>query len=521
MPFFDFHIHPTLKSLFSDRPQKLSPWEKLDTRMIPDMLRWCTEFKYILQSQANLNQLWYNECRLICVALYAPEENLLNNDLIYGQADGKMKVYLNKAKLNKMIKGTIAPYDLLVKDDLQTLLNPQDFDITDKKIVPLFKSQDYDETKADTIYVVFSVEGCHSLASTMLSKISKDDVIRNLDDLTSKIPVLAINLVHMERSSLCNHAYGMQFLKHEQFKPVGMGLSSDGAKIAEHCYRKNIMIDVKHMSLMARLQLYNLRNSPSFAGINQPLICTHAGFTGISMKRIPEFVYKMNNYPSKGYGVMYLGKPWLSCRGTRPSFNTSSINLFDEDIEAILKSGGMIGLSLDKRILGFADPEGHQLANQDTYPLEVEFFSMKERQYFQDKEKFSIAFEKGNCIENLEVSEAGPVNPRLGDYHLRHFMAHIIHLIKVAEKAGININQCLKQVCIGSDFDGIINPVWICDTTDELVYFKERFEKCFVLFSKDCKVALPNGFNIREFTEDLFYRNGKDFVMRRLDNVNV
>jgi microsomal dipeptidase-like Zn-dependent dipeptidase len=517
MPFFDFHIHPSLKSLFSDFPEKLSPWEKLDTRMIPDLLRWCSDFRYILQSQANLNQLWYNECRLISVALYAPEENILNNDLIYGQADGKLKVYLNKAKLKKIIDGTITPYDLLVNDDLKTLLNPQNFGITNKKIVPLFKSNDYDESKADTIYVVFSVEGCHSLAKSLLSNISKDDVITNLDDLSTRIPLLAVNLTHMEQSRLCNHAFGMQFLKNELFKPTGQGLSPDGGHIVEHCYRKKIMIDVKHMSLMARLQLYNLRKSPGFLPINQPLICTHAGFTGISHTQIPDYVYSMRNYPSKGYGVMYLGKPWLAGRGTRPSFNPSSINLFDEEIVAIIESGGMIGLSLDKRILGFADPDGYQLANQTTYPLEAEFFSLKERQYFQSKKEYGSAFDKGECIENLEVSEPGPVNPRLGDYHLKHFMAHIIHMIKVVRKAGLDVNQSLKQICIGSDFDGMINPVWICDTTDELVYFKERFEKSFVGFAKDCDLKLPAGFDVDKFTDDVFYNNGKNFVLNRLD----
>ncbi|HTH57196.1 MAG TPA: membrane dipeptidase [Cyclobacteriaceae bacterium] len=517
MPFFDFHLHPTLKSLFSDPPQKLSPWDKLDTRMIPGILRLCTDFPYILQSQANLNQLWNNECHLVCIALYAPEKNLIGSDLILKQADGPMKAYLNKNKLTDIVRGKIKPYDLIVNDDLVTLMHPENFGVLNKKIVPLRRASDYDPNSKDSIYVVFSVEGCHTLSKTgSLASISTADVIANLDDLRSKFPVIAINLTHMEQSPLCNQAYGMQFINNDAFKPTGRGLSADGAAIVQHCYQNNVMVDVKHMSLMARQQLYSLRKSPAFQQINQPLICTHAGFAGISTKDIPDYIYYKRSFTSKGYVLLYMGKQWLECSVPRPSFNTSSINLYDEDIIEILKSDGMIGLSMDKRILGFADPDAADVGGQHAYPLEVEYISQKEQNLFLSKPDTGRAFENESCIENSEVKEAGAVNPRLGEYHLKHFMAHIIHLIKVSHKAGLDIANTLKQVCIGSDFDGVINPIWICDTTDELVYFKEQFERSFSDFATDCHVPLPAGFDVLKFSNQLFYENGKEFLFKRL-----
>jgi hypothetical protein len=99
-------------------------------------------------------------------------------------------------------------------------------------------------------------------------------------------------------------------------------------------------------------------------------------------------------------------------------------------------------------------------------------------------------------------------------------MSHIVHLIKVCRANNYDVSKALKQVCMGSDFDGMINPVWICDTIDHLAYFRKQFEKHFVAFSKGCKVPLPAGFNILSFSEDLFYRNGKDFVMSRLALIN-
>jgi microsomal dipeptidase-like Zn-dependent dipeptidase len=515
MPFFDFHVHPTMKSLFTDAPNKLSPWEKLNTRMIPDLLRCCTEFKYILQSQASLTQLWYNECRLICVALHVPERNMLNNNLILGQADGKLKNYLNKEKILKIISGELSPYQVIINDDLKTLFDAKQFGIEDRQVVALNNAADYDETRKDTIYVVFSIEGCHTLSSSLV-KLDVAEIISRLTDLAKQVPLIAVNLTHLEQSVLCNHAFGMLFIANEAFKPKGFGLSAGGMAVIKHCYTQKIAIDLKHMSLGARQQLYGLRKSAEFLPINQPLLCTHAGFTGISYSQIPDYIYNVKAMESKGYTLLYQGKPWLNCKGIRPSFNSSSINLYDEDILQILKSDGIIGISLDKRILGYIDPDGKLLADQDQFALEIEYISVKEHAFFFTSNKTGGAFGEGRCIENSEVGEAGRVNPGLEEYHLRHFMAHIIHLIKVVQNDGYSLAKALQQVCIGSDYDGLINPVWVCDTVDEFVYFKERFEKSFLQFARDCNVMMPDDFDTTKFAMGLFYENGKNFVLQRL-----
>ncbi len=124
MPFFDFHLHPTLKSLFSDNnaatgAKKLSPWTPIDKSKIPFLLRCCTEFAYILQSQGNLAELTASDCNLVCIALYIPEKDMLTDDLIQSSTDGPLSVYLQMDKVNTLIKGN--PYQLLRTDDWATL----------------------------------------------------------------------------------------------------------------------------------------------------------------------------------------------------------------------------------------------------------------------------------------------------------------------------------------------------------------------------------------------------------------
>lgn len=58
---------------------------------------------------------------------------------------------------------------------------------------------------------------------------------------------------------------------------------------------------------------------------------------------------------------------WGSSINNDFSFNPWSINLMDEDIIEILKSGGILGVSLDVRILGFQSKVGLNMAGDEEY----------------------------------------------------------------------------------------------------------------------------------------------------------
>jgi microsomal dipeptidase-like Zn-dependent dipeptidase len=314
----------------------------------------------------------------------------------------------------------------------------------------------------------------------------------------------------------------MQFLSNEGFRPKGFKLSNEGIRVLKHCYENKIMIDIKHMSLGSRQHLYELRHTDDFANINQPIVCTHAGFTGISVKEIPDYLFAVRKFPKKGYTVFWQGKPVKYGESPRPCFNASSINLYDEDIIEILRSGGMIGLSMDKRILGYQQFE-METNGRDDYPLETEYISNKEQNVFLGTGKVTIskAFAKEKVMEWDEIEEGGIVNPRVSDYHLRHFMAHIVHVIAVAQKNNYDAATALNQLCIGSDYDGLINPIWTCETANGLEHFKSELEDNFVAFTEEAPVVLPDGFDVKAFAKRLFFENGRDFVLNRLDLLNV
>ena len=196
--------------------------------------------------------------------------------------------------------------------------------------------------------------------------------------------------------------------------------------------------------------------------------------------------------------------------------------MYDEDILEILRSGGMIGLSLDKRILGFQEFE-RETNGRDDFPLETEYISRKEKSIFLGTGKslsVGLLVILIKVMEWDEIEEGGTVNPLMSEYHLKHFMAHVLHVIVITQKNNYDPLTALNQLCIGSDFDGIINPVWFCETTISLQHFKSEFEDNFVRFAKKSRVKLPKDFDVKEFSQKLFFENGRDFVMNRLDVIN-
>lgn len=439
MPFFDFHLHPTLKCMFSQDRSKTSPWSDIDPMVVPWFLRWCTDFQYILSSQADLRQLTEEKCNLVCVALYAPERSMTENQYLNRQASGSLSQLLDPDELSIINRATTSPFSLVQSDLTKVLLNPGRFGITDHKVIPLVKGVNYKPGDTQNLYVVFSVEGCHSISSTYdKAKVQVADVLMNLDALRASYPVISVNITHLEQYPFCNHAYGILFLNDDRFKPTGKEISQQGISLAKSCYERNILVDLKHMSLGARrFFIERVRPAPDFTAINQPLVCTHAGFTGIPYGDIPDYCQPQNSDSSRGSISILWGKPKrYEYANTFTAFNPSSINLYDEDIAAILQSGGMIGLSMDKRILGYTTPNTPTDAMDDLV-YEEEYISRQEEGYFFSRREAGGKMDASHCITNQEVHEGGSVNPMVAEYHLAHFMSHVLHIVYVRAKLGM------------------------------------------------------------------------------------
>lgn len=511
MPFFDFHCHPGLKPQFSNPLLKPSPWENIRARLalFTDVNISINKlFNEVLNSQSSLTQLFNADVKLIGLVLHAPEQKI-------AQALGEKKI-VNKGKVHLINKEQLAyiasgvhGFELINAELewLQKASSPQGYFF---KLVG--KTADFDETASGVIHGVIIVEGLHCFFSDAAAMDAKEVFTENFRRFTDEYTVLAINICHMQQNVFCNHAYGMQFFNPGYFYPVEKGITTWGREIIQSMIEKKILVDIKHMSLCARWELYSLfKNSADDNEFIQPIICTHAGTTGLSVRDRAK--YLLNAPVDKGsvYEVTYL-KP-KSKHDTETYYNCSSINLYDEEIAYILLSGGMIGLSFDQRILGFAD---ENVLPQVMIPHDVEYISRKEADFFLGPNPTALLpWTDDASVWTSEDFEY--LDPSLYiTMHRRFLINQLIHILWVADKhPGINVKTAATQICIGSDFDGLINAIDCCKQATGFSQLKKDMYKGLsdLFHQTNLSGFIPD---TNAFLDDIFYHNGKNFILKRL-----
>jgi hypothetical protein len=98
--------------------------------------------------------------------------------------------------------------------------------------------------------------------------------------------------------------------------------------------------------------------------------------------------------------------------------------------------------------------------------------------------------------------------------HRRFLINNIIHILWVANNhPAIDIKKAAKQICIGTDFDGLINAIDCCKNADGLQQLKEDMKDGLIdLLTAEGITAI----NVDQFLDDIFYNNGKNFVLNRI-----
>lgn len=517
MPFFDFHCHPGLKPTFSDQTTAVSPWIFIDAKLAlfrNVQISINPLFNEVLNSQSCLSQLYNGNVKLFGIALHSPEANMAKGLLEKKLVNKGAISLINRNRLQLIKDGN--HYFQFMNEDLARLTDSQSpQELNGAKLKVIGSSTDFNENSTDTIYGFLIVEGLHCFFDDQSATNAKAIFNNNFESFTDANTVLAINVCHIQQNPFCNHAYGIQFINSAYFFPVKNGITAWGREIINRMIEKKILIDVKHMSLWSRWQLYSmLRNPDNQNKYIAPVICTHAGLTGQSITDRVKYLLRTPEDVGEVYEVCYLKPKSPYIEGVY--FNCSSINLYNEDIETILLSEGLIGLSFDQRIVGFAD---ENVLRNVTTPHDLEYISELEAGFFLgpnpsalptwtdvDQIWSSEDFENLDPVFNLEL-------------HPLFLLNQVIHILVVAKNNElIGVQKAMRQICLGSDYDGLINALDNCRQADKLNDFKEiALEKMPELLRK---AKLDNeGINIPMLVENIFYNNGRDFVVNRLRSI--
>ncbi|MBL7767913.1 MAG: hypothetical protein JNK20_03020 [Flavipsychrobacter sp.] len=516
MPLFDFHIHPSLKELLSPPSEGMTPWTKIEAKLsIGKLFGQETQiginslFNHALNSQANLSQLQKAGINLAGIVLYAIEKNIAVGVLSRKVASkGKIKL-LDPSSLKSILQ-TPSYYSWLCKN--MDSLQKHSVSADGKSGFRFINSmKDYQPASTSTIHGICLVEGIHCFMDDPYAKNAEQTFYQNLDDFQNRYQtrIVAINLAHMQSVPFCNHAFGIQFIEDALFYPKGYGITVAGIRIIKNLYSRNILPDLKHLSFLARKQLIQLHKTSYPA---HPLLCTHAGFAGVSMRNRSAQLYEKPVWRQGVWEIRHVKR-----RGhlSQSAFNHSSINLYDEEIVDIIRSGGLIGLSMDQRILGFpADTIGYQW---NMLPTDLEYISEAEAadffHPFTDPADVPIINDPEAALTGDEVQEQEPVTVEV---HYSYFLNQLFHFLRVAKQARIPLRKAIQHICIGSDFDGLINPIDCCNNATELPAFRTEIHRRLKRGKKIWEQAgiSKSEVDVDALVEGLFYENAVQFLRK-------
>ena len=523
--FADLHCHPVMKPFRSSiTASKKTIWETIsETELcndLPLVLDKLGKAKESIDETTKLSQSNFDKCqsgnlRIVFNAIYPVERNW------YHLADVTLLLdHERLINLNTCMSGFNRSYIKNVMNTIQNNLPINYFSEACHEYEYLIAQQsknkkgktfsivsNYSELKEllskdkNTIGIILNVEGGNSLfnhTSWERAGLDTSDYKEGSYDYKILLKQLQTNIIEMKSwgsnngynhspfyltfahhfwNLLCGHSQSFKNLLLSQKQGKDLGFTTLGREAVKLLLSRDngrrILIDVKHMSINSRRQFYKMWiNEYRAKGDNFPIICSHTGISGLnSLAELEEDNTEKSKNPMPSY------------------YNPWSINLCDEDIRIIHNSGGLIGIILNEtRLPGTITKAKIDELRQ---PLNSNLLT--------DSEKESI----------LKI---------IRKEYASLMLTNILYIIKACfEKSAWDI------VCIGSDFDGMIDSLTGCDDVTcyaelkeymlELLNNPESLINPFAgFYSKEEIQNLMFGYTAEELTDKIFTLNIETFL---------
>jgi microsomal dipeptidase-like Zn-dependent dipeptidase len=472
--YIDFHCHPALKSYgksFNDHPigvhspnvhDKNSAWY-YDA---PDLFdRGIQLFTGISKfTQADFSTLSFGNARLICASLYPIERGFFKNNLgqsIVSDVVDNFITGVGRARVNS-VQGMVNYFEDLQREyDFYKQLHDQWVNTVSGRFKYILV-RNYAEIEKynghpdqeHLIFVIISIEGMHVLNPD----IDKTPVESEFLDHVAAIkrweyPPLFVTFSHHFYNELCGHARSLTGI---------VGKATD--------------------------QSHGLGT----------------GFTPLGRKVLEALLSKQNG------SRVFIDIKHLSAQGRKEYLKILEDNYANENIPVIVSHGAANGLrSMDNKVMD-STPTAHKLLQEDIN--------------FYDEEILAVARSKG--IFGLQLDERRIANAQtLKDVKhslfmnkIRHYRAELLwnqvqHIAELLDRNNLPAWDCMA---IGSDFDGIINPLNGFLTAETFVHLEEYLERYAYNYMQDAgkKLQSYNQISADKIVHRIFHSNGLDFLQR-------
>ena len=513
MKNIELHCHTSLKSLLSKgfTPQDTIEFKSHILGISEEVLG------DVLDSQSSLEQLRRGKFGLVFWTIFPIEREMIqikridqamqnikpaemvNTEFIFGLRDGHAN-YFDVLQLEwKIMKEAVD-----AADDLKLISRIDQIDPSKINVFP-------------------NIEGAHSFINIPKNSDTEDTIDDGIYDRLRNFihnnPLAYITLTHITNKKLFTHCYGLKMatkkeLKDSDFFPAPMGpkgYSAEGEKILEVCLDENLPIDLKHMAVWGRLNIYDHleKHKPGFPGV----MCSHAGIAGIDTndflkhqlknKKGNKILVNNNNHIVKLILNRKIGALGIG-------FNPQTISLYDDDIEAIISLGGIIGISLDQRILGARNimdllSVPHDYVTLHDFENLCNRYNVRPEDYLG--ENYIARLGEKLIPTEEEEKPRGPF-----DWERRHrmrFIQTIYHIVKVGARV---TEKPWEHMALGSDYDGLVDAVNCCRTAAEIPQFREDIVKMMRKHQKNGKYKIPIA--PEELLRLIFEVNVLDFYKR-------
>lgn len=501
-PISDLHCHPTLKP-FRGKLSEQSIWQKRSSVIVHGIFKKISLRKWMINifinnmatySQCHLNACYKGENRLLFCSVYPFEKPFITVDRPFNNASTRLRriilrilfkrnrsnrsreidagiiTMLTGASMNWANEALAGIYNkecryldsYVEHQQARDFLfsNDQQYDTSQNTEIPsvvFCMVNSYEELmlkqSLKSICAIYTVEGLHAYCNfkktDLYQKHSFDElsleeqikfrntIISNLKDefiVQKKVPFF-ITVAHHFNNLLVGHS--RSFADSKNYKPgfrdgfdqnpgLNHGISSLGKDIIRDYlwsrdFGSRVLVDIKHMSVQSRKDYYVMlreyQNKTN--GLDSmPIISSHSAVNGVSTLDMAQQLPENFNGEKNAFVSRY------------------SINLTDEDIYQIYLSDGLIGICMhDGRM-----PGGR----------------------FNDQLKSNS--------KNKKV---------LKYLHQQMFLTQLFHIVRILKEKLIHENaytytdDLWKILCLGTDYDGIVNPFDEYATAAEYANFEQ------------------------------------------------
>lgn len=558
--YFDFHFHPLGKKFLAQFDDLARQDRECTEPIIIPQFGWLiNRFSgRILNSQACVSQAAAGGIRIGVAAIaaieyiFATQQGMLK--LLEWEINGQDVIVPLDNRLFEFIRKGSGSYHTLLRKELsfyQWVAGQTDL----RHYINLLSRKNGSnlQLQEGKLNLVLAIEGGHSLSKSLINgPAGGSDPVATVmgyrhDDSVDFFYLTLTHLSHVPEQKLCSHAYAFKMVRDlPEARPQIKGLTELGKQVARACVdtKENaypILIDIKHMSLLGRRNFYAYRRHliderpDGFKPPKElngkpwwPIIATHMGVTGYNSGEMKDFIEE--------YGVERGNEFSIRVRLPRKKaaklpdstfkesvfFNPATVGLCDDDIEAIVRSRGLIGISLDARILGYEDILGRQLPDYD-------YFSREDfAQLFPDLAEQLPPLKLEPAEEELEEKPGKNRKSLFSNRRKRElylFCLNILHTVAVINKMPEEERhgeEGWDYICVGSDYDGLIDSLEAANTAESLAGFEQelqfylpRAEKAYFEEHGGTPGLLPGegGENsVKQVLRKLFYENGERFI---------